>query len=161
MKSTVRSTLACLAFSAFCGATFAAGDSGGGSMPAWGPPGDAAKDRFTQATSRNDFTGAAAVMRDALARDPRNADYHNLYAYALRKGPSPSMDLVFKHYNEALRLDPRHRGAHEYLGEAYLMVGNVAKAKEQLETLDRLCGKGCEEYRMLQAAVTEHEAKRK
>jgi cytochrome c-type biogenesis protein CcmH/NrfG len=159
VKSYIRS--AALALAVLSGAAFAAGDSGGGSMPAWGPATDAAKDRFGQATARNDFTAAAGIMRDALASDPRNADYHNLYAYALRKGPSPSMDLVFKHYNEALRLDPRHRGAHEYLGEAYLMVGNVAKAKEQLDVLERLCGKGCEEYKMLQAELTAHEAKRK
>jgi predicted Zn-dependent protease len=159
VKSYIRSVAFALAL--VPGAAFAAGDSGGGSMPAWGSAPDAAKERFSQATARNDFTGAATVMRDALARDPRNPDYHNLYAYALRKGPSPSMDLVFKHYNEALRLDPRHRGAHEYLGEAYLMVGNVAKAKEQLATLDKLCGSTCEEYLMLQTAVREHEAKRR
>ena len=67
-----------------------------------------------------------------IARNPSNADYHNLYAYSIRKGANPDMNLVFKHYNEALRLDPRHRGAHEYIGEAYLMVGNLPKAKEHL-----------------------------
>ncbi len=63
----------------------------------------------------------------------------NLYAYSIRKGPNPDMQLVFKHYEEALRLDPKHRGAHEYIGEAYLMVGNPAKAKEHLAALDKLC----------------------
>jgi len=55
------------------------------------------------------------------------------------------MSLVFKHYNEALRIDPEHRGAHEYLGEAYLMVGNLAKAKEHLAVLDKLCFFPCDE----------------
>ena len=67
------------------------------------------------------------------------------------------MDLVFRHYNEALRLDPRHRAAHEYLGEAYLMTGNVAKAKEHLAQLDTLCTLGCEEYTMLKKEVAAYE----
>jgi tetratricopeptide (TPR) repeat protein len=31
-------------------------------------------------------------------------------------------DEAFRHYRAALRLNPRHRGAHEYIGEAYLLV---------------------------------------
>jgi hypothetical protein len=99
-------------------------------------------------------------MRDALGKSPANADYHNLYAYAVRKGPNPDMDLVFRHDHEALRLDPKHRGAHEYIGEAYLMVGNVAKAKEHLGQLDKLCFFPCVEYTDLKKAIAEHEKKR-
>ncbi len=113
------------------------------------------------ATARKDFGAAAAVLRDALAKTPANPDYHNLYAYAVRQGPQPDMDLVFKHYNEALRLAPKHRGAHEYIGEAYLMVGNVGKAKEHLAQLDKLCFFGCEEYSSLKKAIQAHEAKGK
>ncbi|MEX2241981.1 MAG: hypothetical protein WD775_14995 [Burkholderiales bacterium] len=112
-----------------------------------------------EATSRQDFTAAAALLRDALAKTPANPDYHNLYAYAVRKGPNPNMDLVFKHYHEALRLAPKHRGAHEYIGEAYLMVGNVPKAREHLTQLDRICFFGCEEYSSLKKAIREYEAK--
>lgn len=35
---------------------------------------------------------------------------------------SGQLDLAFKHYQRALQLDPRHLGAHEYIGEAYLML---------------------------------------
>jgi tetratricopeptide (TPR) repeat protein len=120
---------------------------------------DPMMDRYSAAASKQDWKSAAAVMQDAVAADPRNPDYHNLYAYSLRKGGSADMDLVFKHYNEALRLDPGHRGAHEYLGEAYLMVGNVAKAKEHLGALDKICFFGCSEYTELKKAISEHEAK--
>jgi tetratricopeptide (TPR) repeat protein len=112
-----------------------------------------------EATSRKDFPKAAEVLRAALDKTPANPDYHNLYAYVLRKGPDPDMDLVFKHYQEALRLAPKHRGAHEYIGEAYLMVGNVQKAREHLMQLDRLCFFGCEEYSSLKKAIREYEAK--
>lgn len=112
-----------------------------------------------EATARKDFAGAAALLRDALAKAPANPEYHNMYAYAVRKGPNPDMDLVFKHYGEALRLAPKHRGAHEYIGEAYLMVGNLAKAKAHLQQLDKLCFFGCEEYSSLKKAIGEYEAK--
>jgi tetratricopeptide (TPR) repeat protein len=112
-----------------------------------------------EATARKDFPAAAAILREAVAKTPENPEYHNLYAYTVRKGPNPNMDLVFQHYSEALRLAPRHRGAHEYIGEAYLMVGNVGKAKEHLVQLDKLCFFGCEEYSSLKKAIQAHEAK--
>lgn len=137
----------------------AAGGGGGDSSSA--PPADPVVAAAQEANSRKDFTKSAEILRQALARSPGNAGYHNLYAYALRKGPNPDMDEVFKHYKEALRLDPKHREAYEYLGEAYLMVGDLQKAREQLTQLDRLCFFGCEEYDDLKKAVAEYEAKRK
>ena len=116
-------------------------------------------ERYHAAAERQDWKSAATAMNDALGADPRNADYHSLYAYALRRSGSSEMDVVFKHYNEALRIDPKHRGAHEYIGEAYLTVGNVAKAKEHLSALDKLCFFGCSEYNDLKKAIAEQEAK--
>ena len=122
---------------------------------------DPVLEQAAAAGERKDWPAAQALLREALAKTPDNADYHNLYAYALRKGANPDMSLVFKHYNEALRLDPKHRGAHEYIGEAYLMVGNLPKAKEHLAQLDRLCFFPCSEYTELKKAVADYEAKRK
>jgi Flp pilus assembly protein TadD len=109
------------------------------------------------AIAREDWAGAQAQLRAAVVRQPQNADAHNLYAYSMRKGPSPAMDLVFRHYNEALRLNPQHLAAREYLGEAYLMTGNVAKAKELLAELDRLCKSGCVEQAELKRAISTFE----
>jgi tetratricopeptide (TPR) repeat protein len=155
MKSYLRSLLAAPIFAA--GAAMAAPEG----PPAAVVPADPALERAGQAIERKDWASAAAILREALGQDPRKAEYHNLYAYALRNSPNPGMDLVFRHYNEALRIEPNHRGAHEYLGEAYLMVGNLAKAKEHLDVLDRLCTFGCDEYTKLKKAVAQHEAKRK
>jgi hypothetical protein len=135
----------------------AAGDPGGGNDPS--ASADPVLQQFGEATSRKDWAAAAAIVRDAAAKTPGNADYHNLYAYAVRKGTNPNMDLVFQEYNEALRINPKHRGAHEYIGEAYLMVGNLGKAKEHLAQLDRLCFFPCGEYTDLKKAVAEYEAK--
>ena len=109
----------------------------------------------------SDWKAAADVLQKALARDPGNADYHNLLAYSIRKGPNPNMDLVFKHYTEALRIDPKHRDAHEYIGEAYLMVGNVTKAKEHLAALDKLCFLPCGQFRDLKREIEKYDAAKK
>jgi tetratricopeptide (TPR) repeat protein len=122
-------------------------------------PGDPVLEGAAAATARKDWPAAQAILKDALARNPGNADYHNLYAYSIRKGANPDMSLVFKHYNEALRLDPKHRGAHEYIGEAYLMVGNLPKAKEHLGQLDKLCFLPCSEYSDLKSAIAAYERK--
>jgi Flp pilus assembly protein TadD len=131
-------------------ATFAAPDP-----PA--PPPEPEKDKKLEqaraAIAAEDWGRARDVLRQALQDDPGKAEYHNLYAYSIRKGDRPAMDLVFRHYNEALRLRPTHLGAHEYLGEAYLMVGNLAKAREHLGVLERLCG-ACDEQAKLARAVS-------
>ena len=122
-------------------------------------------DQARAAIAQQDWTRAQGVLREAVARNPQVADYHNLYAYSMRKGPNPSMDLVFRHYNEALRIDPKHRAAHEYLGEAYLMTGNLPKAKEHLAVLDKLCTLPCVEYTTLKKEVavfeTQHASAKK
>ena len=120
---------------------------------------DPVLEQASKTIAAKDWPQAQALLKDAVARDPGNADYHNLYAYSIRKGANPDMSLVFKHYNEALRLDPRHRGAHEYIGEAYLQVGNVAKAKEHLSSLDKLCFFPCSEFTDLKKAISEYETK--
>ena len=118
---------------------------------------DPAMEQARAAIAKEDWTRAQGVLRDAVARNPQDADAHNLYAYSMRKGPNPSMDLVFRHYNEALRIDPKHRAAHEYIGEAYLMSGNVPKAKEHLAQLDKLCTFSCEEFTKLKKEVAAYE----
>ena len=120
-------------------------------------PKDPALEQARTAIGKQDWAGAQTILREAVARNPQSADYHNLYAYSMRKGPNPAMDLVFRHYNEALRINPQHRAAHEYLGEAYLMTGNVLKAREHLAQLDKLCTFGCEEYTVLKKEVAAYE----
>ncbi len=146
-----------VAISLAAGSAFAA-DTTPSSIPA--RPADPAMERYQAAAGSQNWPAAAAAMREALGRDSGNADYNNLYAYSLRKGPNPDMSLVFKHYNEALRIDPKHKGAHEYIGEAYLMAGNIEKAKEHLGQLDKICFFGCAEFTDLKKAISEYEAKR-
>ncbi len=148
--------LTILSLSLASGLAAAAGDP---PAPKPDAPKDAVLERYTLASEKQDWKAAAAALEEGLQKSPDNADYHNLLAYSIRKGPNPDMSAVFKHYNEALRIDPKHKNAHEYLGEAYLMVGNVAKAKEHLAQLDKLCYFGCSQYSDLKKAIAGHEAK--
>jgi Tfp pilus assembly protein PilF len=152
-----RRLIAALALVLVTAAAAFAADPPGPASPSGDPDLATARARI----QAGDWAGAADLMQKAVASNPGNADYHNLLAYAIRKGANPDMDRVFKHYTEALRIDPKHRGAHEYIGEAYLMVGNVAKAKEHLAALDKLCFLPCGEFRDLKRAIERHEATKK
>lgn len=147
-------SLALLSVSAGVHAAGGGGGGGGGGDTAQADP---VLQVANAAIAKKDWTAAQATLKQALASNAQNADYHNLYAYSLRKGANPDMKLVFYHYEEALRINPKHRGAHEYIGEAYLQAGNLAKAKEHLAALDKLCFFGCEEFTDLKTAVAKYE----
>ena len=155
MKRSLIHAIAIIAFNA--GPAWAAG--GGDDAGLRPERGDPALEAIQAAVGKSDWAQARTLARASIEKDAAKADYHNLYAYAIRMGAKPEMELVFKHYNEALRLDPKHRRAHEYLGEAYLMVGNLAKAKEQLKALDNLCFFSCAEFTMLKKAIADYEAR--
>ena len=76
-----------------------------------------------------------------------------------RRASCGGAELQLKHYHEALRIDPKHRGTQEYIGEAYLMTGNLSKAKEHLAAPDKIYFFGCTEYDMLKKAIASYEAK--
>jgi len=85
-----------------------------------------------------------------------------LLAYSYRKQARPDLPKAFEHYNIALKLDPKHRGAHEYIGEAYLMDKKPAEAEQHLAELEKICGnKTCEEYADLARAIADYKAKNK
>ena len=56
----------------------------------------------------------------------------------------------------ALEIDPKHIGAHEYLGELYLMMDNKNKALEMLVKLESLVGTSSEEYLDLKKAINQY-----
>jgi len=105
-----------------------------------------------QLIDQKDWTGALVELKRALRKDRRNADVYNLMGYSYRK--SGQLDEAFDSYRTALRLDPNHKAAHEYIGEAYLQVNQRDRALEHLAALKRICGgETCGEYRDLAKAV--------
>jgi len=119
------------------------------------PAGDADFDAGFRAIKAQQWDEAARHLALAARRHPRSADVFNLLGFAHRKlGDLPA---AFRHYHRALEIDPEHRGAHEYIGEAWLMQGNIARARQHLRELDDLCQRVCEEYRLLERAIREFE----
>lgn len=123
------------------------------------PAGDADFDAGLRAVKAEQWVEAIRHLDAAAKRHRRSADVFNLLGYAHRKlGQLPAS---FRHYHRALELDPAHRGAHEYIGEAWLMQGDVARARHHLRELEYLCKKDCLEYRQLERAIRDFEEARR
>jgi tetratricopeptide (TPR) repeat protein len=95
----------------------------------------------------------AAIDELKKLNDTGSADWNNLMGYSHRKAKTPDYAAAERYYDEALRIEPKHRGALEYSGELYLMTGNLAKAEQRLAALDKACFLPCEEYGLLKKAV--------
>jgi Flp pilus assembly protein TadD len=107
-----------------------------------------------------EWNKALAELNLAAREEPRNADVQNLLGYSYRKQGTPDLPKAFEHYQAALRLDPRHKGAHEYIGEAYLMDRKPAEAEKHLASLAQICGNtSCEEYEDLAKAIADYKAR--
>ena len=130
---------------------------GGGGGGGGGTPAAAADPDFNagvDAWKRKDWAETIKRMSIVIGRDARNADAWNYRAYSYRK--SGDMQRAFHDYEQALKIDPRHRGAHEYIGEAYLEVGDLPHAEEHLAILNKLCFFPCEEFSDLKEKVADY-----
>jgi tetratricopeptide (TPR) repeat protein len=110
-----------------------------------------------RAIDAGNFGTAIPLLERVVARDGANADAYNSLAYAIRKGGDPAGSIPV--YEKALAIDPKHRAAHEYIGEAYLALNDLAKAREHLAALDRLCFLPCSQYRDLKKAIEAYQAR--
>ena len=137
----------------FCAAAAAAPSSD----PPRSAPGNPDYARAAALIEAEKFAEALPLLKKAEAAEPDNADVHNYLGYAHRK--LKNYDAALRHYKIALRLAPRHRGANEYLGELYLVLGDLARAEERLAVLDKACLFGCEEYTELKDAIAAYKAK--
>lgn len=104
------------------------------------------------AIKAENWSKSIRLLKTIVDKGQANADVYNLLGFSLRK--SGDMDNALDYYLKALKLNPRHKGAHEYLGELYVETGNLAKAREHLAILGDLCGNTtCEEYEDLEKAI--------
>ena len=104
------------------------------------------------------FQVAIKHLERAARISPNNPDVYNLLGYSHRK--LDQLEKAFDYYWKALKLDPRHLGANEYIGELYLRTNNLKKAEEHLAVLDDVCLFGCDEYDDLKDAIEKYKKSR-
>jgi Flp pilus assembly protein TadD len=102
------------------------------------------------------YQDAIFALQKLLKETPTDADMLNLLAYSQRK--LQRFDEALVNYQKALDIEPEHRGANEYLGELYLQLGQMDKAQERLQVLDKACFFGCDEFDELEEAIKNYRA---
>lgn len=111
------------------------------------------------AWEREDWPAMVEPLTRVVRREPWNDDAHSLLGFAHRKGGNYQAALA--HYHRALNLNPHHRQAMEYLGEAYVELGRMDEAQALLERLAVACQRvlgeqwraDCEEWQDLHEAL--------
>jgi Flp pilus assembly protein TadD len=106
-----------------------------------------------KAIERKNWNEAVKRFSRVVDREPGNADAHNLLGYSLRW--QGNVDAAIASYERALKLNPKHRGALEYSGIAFVKAGNMARAQDNLAKLKDICGVNCDEYKDLAKAIAE------
>ena len=108
-----------------------------------------------KAVNSADYIKAIKLLSKVVAAKPKDADAWNYLGFSNRK--LKRFDQALNAYQKALAINPKHRGAHEYLGELYLQTDDLANARKHLKRLDKICFFGCEEYDDLKAAILAYE----
>jgi len=98
------------------------------------------------------FEEAIAILSQAPDQtDPRVLNY---LGYSHRK--LGRMDEALGYYHAAVKQNPDFSLVREYLGEAYIQLGLLEKAREQLSEIERICGgRECGEYAELAKLIVD------
>jgi tetratricopeptide (TPR) repeat protein len=88
-----------------------------------------------------------------MLQNPDTPRALNYRGYATRKLGRTEEGVSY--YLKSVALDPNYAQVREYLGEAYVIQGKLDLAKDQLQTIQKLCGStDCEEYEDLSNAIS-------
>jgi tetratricopeptide (TPR) repeat protein len=106
---------------------------------------------YAYALAKADRYQEALDVLDMLD-NPNTPRALNYRGYATRKLGRTEEGIGY--YLKSVALDPQYPQVREYLGEAYVIEGKYDLAKEQLATIEKLCGsKDCEYYEDLAEAL--------
>jgi len=97
------------------------------------------------------YAKAIRKLEAVVDAKPKNANAWNLLGFAHRK--NDNLEAATSAYENALTIDPAHKGALEYQGELFIRLGNIEGAKANLEKLQAACPDGCEELELLTQAL--------
>jgi Tfp pilus assembly protein PilF len=97
------------------------------------------------------FDDANDVLESALAVDPRNRAAYIVLAQVAAKQGLPGKSIRF--YREVLLIEPNDVAALAGQGEAMVAKGAVAKARENLDRITKICVASCAEQVKLAAVI--------
>ncbi len=113
---------------------------------------DAAFTDYAYALIKAGRFGEALKVLDLL-KNPNTSVALNYRGYATRR--LGRVDEGIGYYLQSVALDPQYAQVREYLGEAYLVKGDVVQAKAQLLAIKHICGMTCEAYEHLAVAIAD------
>ena len=96
--------------------------------------GNADLEKSKDKDAQKKFKKALDSANEAVRLDPKYHEAWNLVGYTSRK--LGNYDQALKAYATCLDIKPDYAPAREYLGEAYVELGQIDKAREQLVMLD-------------------------
>lgn len=91
-----------------------------------------------KAERAGEYARAVELYRRAISEKRDSPDAHNNLGFSLRKIAEGYMQQAMKEYAEALRNAPNHAAALEYQGELYLQLGELKKARDNIDKLQKL-----------------------
>lgn len=98
------------------------------------------------------FAEADEALETSLAVDPRNRAAYNALARVAQRQKLFGQSI--RYTKKALLLEPNDRDAIAIQGEAMVELGALARAKENLAKLQKLCPSGCGQLAELSATIT-------
>jgi predicted Zn-dependent protease len=102
---------------------------------------------------RGEYAAALATLRTAENQnDPR---IQTMMGFTLRK--LGQVDEAMGYYQRVLAAYPDRTTTRQYLGEAFLQIGDVVRAREQLAEIGKRCGVSCEDYQLLADEIARFE----
>ena len=124
-------------------------DSGSYSNSMSEPQGPFAK--AYQLIASKKYVEAYKELKSVDAPNKRD-DLNNLLSFTARK--SGNLEAAAKYYDKALEINPKHVGALQYQGELFITLGEIEKAKQNLEKIGKLCWLfPCSEEKLLETAI--------
>ena len=107
------------------------------------------KDKIEKAKKK--YLRAIKYLEQSNQIEPGKPNTLNYLGFALRK--TGNLEDAEKFYLEGLKIDPKHVGINEYLGELYISTNRLDNAKERLKILETC---NCEEYFELKNLINQN-----
>jgi predicted Zn-dependent protease len=107
---------------------------------------------YWQAKSGEHAAALATLRSAANQSDPR---IQTMIGFSLRK--LGRVEEAMTYYHKVLATHPERTNTRQYLGEAFLQLGQPAKARDQLAEIGKRCGIACEDYRLLADEIAKFE----